>query len=74
MSVPIKQRNASSGVQTIGSLLTLKSKQFLLEPQWQSHAERGKTARREGEIGLDQPFELRKRLLVERDIVKLVEG
>jgi hypothetical protein len=24
MSVPIKQRNASSGVQTVGSLLTLK--------------------------------------------------
>src|SRR5271165_1585467 len=49
-------------------------KQFLLEPQWQSHAERGKTARREGEIGLEQPFELQKRLLVEHDIVKLVEG
>src|SRR5271169_4934431 len=49
-------------------------KQFLLEPQWQSYAERSKTARREGEIRLEQPFEFQKRLLVEHDIIKPVEG
>src|ERR1700730_11639986 len=48
--------------------------QFLLEPHWQSHAERGKPPRREGEIGLEQPFELDKRLLVKNDVIELVES
>src|ERR1700682_5517646 len=47
--------------------------QFLLEPQWQGHAERGEPARREGEIGLKQPLELDERLLVEHDVINLVE-
>jgi hypothetical protein len=48
-------------------------KQFLLEPQRQRHAERAEPARRKGEIGLEQPLELYKRLLVENDVVEIIE-
>src|SRR6516162_6320795 len=70
LAVPVEARRPR--LEPLAKQVLLK--QFLLEPQWQSHAERGKTAGREGEIGLEQPFELQKRLLVEHDIVKLVEG
>src|SRR6266436_5588047 len=48
--------------------------QFLLDPQRHRHAKRSKPARREGEIGLEQPFELDKRLLIKNHVIKLVEG
>src|SRR5260370_742374 len=47
--------------------------QFFLEPQWQGHAERGEPARRKSEVGLEQPFELHKGLLVENDVIELVK-
>src|SRR5712691_25302 len=59
------------GLQPLGQQVLLE--QFPLEPQRQSHAERGEPARREGEIGLEQPFELYKRLLVENDVVEVIE-
>ena len=44
-------------------------KQLLADPQRHRLAERGEAARREGEVGLDQPLELEERLLVEDDLV-----
>jgi hypothetical protein len=43
--------------------------QLLLQPQRHGHAEGVEAARREGEVGLEQPFELEERLVVEGDIV-----
>src|SRR5262249_39336605 len=46
--------------------------QFLPEPQRQSDAERGKTARREGKISLEQARELHQRLFVKNDVIQIV--
>jgi hypothetical protein len=45
--------------------------QLVLHPQRQRLAERGEAARREGEIGLEQPLELEERLVVESHAVEL---
>src|SRR5712692_5879663 len=47
--------------------------QFLLEPQRQGHAERGEPPRREGKVGLKQPFKLYKWLLVKNHVIHVVE-
>ena len=44
-------------------------KKLLLQPQRHRHAKRTEPARRESEIGLEQPLELQKRLFVEGDEV-----
>src|SRR3989442_7160262 len=48
-------------------------KQFLSQPERNSHGERPKAAWCEGEIGLQQPLELEKGLVVERHIVHIIE-
>ncbi len=47
--------------------------QLFLEPHRQRHAERLEAARREREVGLEQPLELQERLVVEYDVVDGVE-
>src|SRR5438034_739245 len=47
--------------------------QFLLEPQRHRHAEGSEPARRESKIGLKQPLEFEKRLIIKSNIVDLVE-
>src|SRR5688572_2888323 len=44
-------------------------KQLLPQPQRNCHPERLETTRRESQIGLDQPLELEKRLVVKHDMV-----
>ena len=46
-------------------------KELLFEPERQRHAKGGEPSGRECQIGLDQPLELQKRLVVERDIVDI---
>ena len=48
-------------------------KQLLLDPDRDRHAEGTEAARRERDTGLEQPLELEKRLVVERDPVDLVK-
>ena len=43
------------------------------QPQRHRHAERAKAARREGEIGFEQPLEFQKRLVVEHDVIDVVQ-
>ena len=47
--------------------------QLLLQPQRHGHAERIEAARRVGEVGLEQAFELQERLVVEGDVVDVGE-
>src|SRR5262249_55039837 len=47
--------------------------QFLAQPEWDRHCERLIAARRKPHIGLQEPLELEKRLLVEHDVVDVVE-
>src|SRR5208283_713094 len=47
--------------------------EFLLQPQRDGHLERAQTARREGDIGLEQTLELQERLVIEDDVVHLIE-
>ena len=47
--------------------------QLLLQPQRHRHAEGAEAARREGEIGFEQPLELQERLVVEDDVVDVAE-
>src|SRR5215510_15939306 len=47
--------------------------QLLPEPERDGHRERPEPAGGEREIGLQEPLELEKRLVVERDIVDLLE-
>ena len=46
---------------------------FSLQPERDRHAERAEAARREGEVGLEQPLELQERLVVEDDVVDVAE-
>src|SRR5262245_65278783 len=48
--------------------------QLLAQPQRDRHAERSKAGRRERQIGLQQAFELKERLVVEHDIVDVVQS
>ena len=48
-------------------------KQFLSQPERNGHGERPKAAGCKGEIGLQQPLELEKGLVVERHIVHIIE-
>jgi hypothetical protein len=47
--------------------------ELVLHPHRQRGAERAEAARREGEVGLEQPLELEERLVVEGDVVDLGE-
>src|SRR5665811_1973545 len=47
-------------------------KQFLPQPERDRHLERAEPARRQRDVGLQQPLEFEKRLVVEHDMVKLV--
>src|SRR6266404_3643845 len=70
LALPVKIRR--SRFEPLAKKVLLE--QLLLDPQRQSHAERSEPARREGEIGLEQPFEFDKRLLVKNDVIKFVES
>src|SRR5262249_54392962 len=47
--------------------------QLLLDPERQRHGEAAVAARREREVGLEQPLELDERLVVEGDEIEIVE-
>src|SRR5579859_6108763 len=63
--VPIMVRGKALQFLAQQSLL----EQLFLEPDRQRHAERGKAARREGEIGFEQPLECEEWFVVEDDVV-----
>ena len=46
---------------------------FSLEPQRHRHAKRREAARRESEIGFEQPFEFQEWLVVEDDVIDIAE-
>ena len=68
-----------AGVEILRKLLQFVAQQalleqLLLEPQRDRHLERAEAARRQRDIGLQQPLEFEKRLVVEHDMVKTVGG
>ena len=47
--------------------------QFFAQPQRNGHIEGGESPRREGQIGLQKPFELEERLVVEGNVIDAAE-
>jgi len=45
-------------------------KQLFLEPERDRHLERAKSARRQRDVGLEQPLEFEKRLVIEHDMIE----
>jgi hypothetical protein len=66
-------RPVDVAVQILGDLLReeILLEQLLLEPDRQRLAERGESARRECQVGLEQALELEERLVVEGDVVEI---
>ena len=66
-----QSKSARELLQLVAQQLLLE--QLLAQPQRHRHAEGAEAARREGEIGFEQPLEFQERLVVEHDVIDVVE-